>query len=196
MTMDSPRPQTFTLSAAPSAGIAALLMAAILAFVGRRLFRLPPGAAVAGGVLATALHFFSELWHQGGHVRAAARAGYPMTGVRLWGLLGTSLYPPDEPEAPDEVHVARALGGPRASGVLAAAGGLAALLAWPAGGVARMVSFLFALENLSVFTIGALLPMPFMETDGGTILRLRRARRSAPAAPRPAGRRRMIVIQE
>lgn len=192
MTMNSAKPQTFTISAAPSTGVAAFLMAAGLAFVGRRLFRLSPGAAVAGGVVATALHFASELWHQGGHARAAARAGYPMTGVRLWGPLGTSLYPPDEPELPDDVHIARALGGPRASGLLAAAGALVTLVVWPLGGVARMVSALFAVENLSVFTIGALLPMPFMETDGGTILRLRRARRG----PASSSRKRMIVIQE
>ncbi|MBX7251031.1 MAG: hypothetical protein K1X50_03540, partial [Candidatus Promineofilum sp.] len=93
MQHSSPRP--FTISAAPSAGVGALLLAAAFGFVGRRLFRLSPAEAVAGGVLAAALHFLSELWHQKGHARAATRTGYPMTGVRLWGVLGTSLYPPD-----------------------------------------------------------------------------------------------------
>ncbi|HQF70407.1 MAG TPA: hypothetical protein PLH39_03905 [Promineifilum sp.] len=179
-------PERFTISATPSAGVGALLLAIVFGFIGRRLFRLSPGEAVAGGVLAAALHFLSELWHQKGHARAAARAGYPMTGVRLWGVLGTSLYPPDEPALPDEVHVARALGGPRASAWLAGGGALAAVLAWPVGGVARMVSTLFALENLLVFTLGAFLPMPFMETDGATILHHRQT----------AGGSRRIVIQE
>ena len=184
--MQHSSPHPFTISAAPSAGGGALLLAAAFGLVGRRLFRLSPAEAVAGGVLAAALHFLSELWHQKGHARAATRTGYPMTGVRLWGVLGTSLYPPDEPELPDEIHVARALGGPRASAGLAGAGALVAALAWPAGGVARMVSSLFALENLLVFTLGAFLPMPFMETDGATILRHRRGDR----------RSRRLIIQE
>lgn len=184
--MRQPLPSQFTISAAPSAGVGALLLTLIFSFLGRRLFRLSPSAALAGGTLATALHFLSELWHQQGHARAAARAGYPMTGVRLWGVLGTSLYPPDEPELPNEVHVARALGGPLASAWLTGAGALATLLMWPVGGVARMVSALFALENLLVFTLGAFLPLPFMETDGTTLLRHRRA----------AGRDRRIVIQD
>ena len=62
-----------------------------------------------------------------GHARAAEQVGYPMEGVHLWGVLGTSVYPTDEPELPAEVHVERALGGPKASAVLAvAAGGVAA----------------------------------------------------------------------
>ena len=172
------------ISAAPSAVGGALLLVTVFAFLGRRVFRLRPGAALAGGVLATALHFVSELWHQRGHAQAAARTGYPMTGVRLWGVLGTSLYPPDEPELPGELHVARALGGPRASAWFAALGGLAALATRPIGGVAFMISTLFALENLLVFTVGAFLPLPFMETDGTTLLRYRR------------DRRRMVVVQE
>jgi hypothetical protein len=173
------------ISAAPSAVGGALLLVTVFAFLGRRVFRLRPGAALAGGVLATALHFVSELWHQRGHAQAAARTGYPMTGVRLWGVLGTSLYPPDEPELSGELHVARALGGPRASAWLAAAGGLVALATWPVGGVAFMVSTLLALENLLVFSFGALVPLPFMETDGTTLLRHRHALR-----------RRTVIVQE
>ena len=179
------RGSKLTISAAPSAVGGALLLTAVFGFVGRRVFRLPPGTALAGGALAAALHFVSELWHQGGHARAAARTGYPMSGVRLWGVLGTSLYPPDEPALSGELHVARALGGPRASVWFAAVGGLLALATWPIGGVAFMVSTLFALENLFVFTLGAFLPLPFMETDGTTLLRHRRA----------LGRR-TVVVQE
>lgn len=179
------RGSKLTISAAPSAVGGALLLTAVFGFVGRRVFRLTPEAALAGGALAAALHFVSELWHQGGHARAAARTGYPMSGVRLWGVLGTSLYPPDEPALSGELHVARALGGPRASVWFAAVGGLLALATRPIGGVAHMVSTLFALENLFVFTLGAFLPLPFMETDGTTLLRHRRA----------LGRR-TVVVQE
>jgi hypothetical protein len=174
-----------TISAAPSVAGGALLLLAVFTLLGRLVFRLRPGAALTGGALATALHFVSELWHQRGHAQAAARTGYPMTGVHLWGILGTSLYPPDEPELSGELHVARALGGPRASGKLAAGGGLLALAMWPVGGVAFMVSTLFALENLLVFSFGALFPLPFMETDGTTLLRHRRALR-----------RRSVIVQE
>ena len=108
-----------------------------------------------------------------------------MSGVRLWGVLGTSLYPPDEPELPSEVHARRALGGPRASAWFALVGGLVALATRPIGGIAHMVSSLFALENLFIFTLGAFMPLPFMETDGTTLLRHRRA----------LGRR-TVIVQE
>jgi hypothetical protein len=192
------------ISAAPSTAGGALLLLAVFGWLGRRVFRLPPGAALVGAALATALHFVSELWHQSGHARAAAETGYPMSGVRLWGVLGTSLYPADEPELPPEIHARRALGGPRASAWFAALGGLAVLLTRPRGrrrqddnnpggepgggpkpSVAFMVSTLFALENLLVFSLGALFPLPFMETDGGTLRRYRRGHR-----------KRMVVIQE
>ena len=143
--MNSRGDSRLAISAAPSAvgGAAALLV--VFSLLGRRVFGLRPGPALAGGALATALHFVSELWHQSGHARAAAHTGYPMSGVHLWGVLGTSLYPPDEPELPSEVHARRALGGPRASAVFAVAGGLVALATRPIGGVAHMVSTLFAL---------------------------------------------------
>ena len=181
----SSRGNRLEISAAPSAVGGALLLLAVFSFVGRRVFRLRPGAALAGGALATGLHFVSELWHQGGHARAAASTGYPMTGVRLWGILGTSLYPPDEPPLPGEVHVARALGGPRASVWFVVVGGVVALATRPIGGIAHMVSSLFALENLFIFTLGAFMPLPFMETDGTTLLRHRRA----------LGRR-TVIVQE
>ena len=48
-----------------------------------------------------------------------------------------------------------------------------------------MVSSLFALENLFIFTLGAFMPLPFMETDGTTLLRHRHALR-----------RRTVIVQE
>lgn len=173
------------ITAAPSAAAGLALLWVALSLLGWKLFRLKPAAALAGGLLAAALHFLSELWHQGGHARAARQTGYPMTGVHLVGVLGASLYPRDEPPLPAEIHVHRALGGPRASALLAGLGGVLTLATWRLGGVPFMLASLMALENLFVFTLGAFLPLPFMETDGGTLLRHR------------AGlRKRMIVIQE
>lgn len=172
------------ISAEPSAAGGAVLLLAVFSFLGRRVFRLTPRAALAGGLLATMLHFLSELWHQSGHARAAERTGYPMTGVNLWGVLGTSIYP-DEPDLPGELHVERALGGPKASAWLVAAGVLAGLVTRPLNRFAFVVSTLFALENLLVFTVGALLPMPFVETDGMTLRKHRQAHR-----------KRMVVVQE
>lgn len=173
------------ITAGPSAGVGFLILWPLFSLLGLKLFRLRPGAALAGGFLAAMLHFASELLHQFGHARAAERTGYPMEGVNLWGVLGTSIYPTDEPELSPEIHVERALGGPRTSAALAAAGGLAAVAVRPAGKLPFMVSTLFALDNLAVFTLGALLPLPFLETDGTV---LQRYRDSHP--------KRMVVIQE
>lgn len=173
------------LSADKSAASGFLLLWVVFSAVGLKLFRLKPTAALTGGFISTLLHFFSELWHQAGHARAARRAGYPMEGVHLWGLLGTSIYPEDEPPLPDEIHVERAIGGPRASALLAITGGLLALLTRPLGGIAYMVTSLLSLENMAVFTLGAFLPVPFMETDGAVMRRYR-----------DNHRRRMVTIQE
>jgi hypothetical protein len=173
------------LTAERSAAGGFLLLWAIFSALGLKIFRLKPGASLAGGFLGAALHFLSELWHQNGHARAAEATGYPMDGVRLWGVLGASVYPSEEPELPGEIHVRRALGGPQASAVLAIAGGLLALVTRPIGGIAHMIATIFALENALIFTVGAFLPMPFMETDGGTLRRYWRSHR-----------KRMIVVQE
>jgi hypothetical protein len=173
------------ITAGRSAAGGFVLLWVILSALGLKAFRLKPGAALAGGLLATTLHFLSELWHQAGHARAAERTGYPMEGVRLWGVLGASIYPTGEPPLPGEIHVERALGGPRASALLAVAGGLLAVAIRPVGGIAHMIASLFAFENLFVFTLGAFLPLPFMETDGAVIRRYLRSHR-----------KRMVIIQE
>jgi len=173
------------ISAEPSAGAGAALLVLLFGFVGRRVFGLGPREALAGGLLATAFHFLSELWHQAGHARAAEQTGHPMVGVHLWGVLGTSLYPPDEPDLPGEVHVARAMGGPKASAWLAAAGAAAALLTRPLNRVAFMAATILTIENLLIFSAGAFVPVPFMETDGTTLRRQRQAHR-----------KRTIIIQK
>lgn len=161
------------------------LLFAVFSLLGSKLFRLKSPAALTGGFLAAMLHFVAELWHQAGHARAAEETGYPMQGVHLWGVLGTSIYPADEPDLPPEVHVHRALGGPRASAVLTLVAALVALMVRPVSKLAFMVSSIFAGENLGIFTAGAFLPLPFMETDGTTLQRYRSIHRE-----------RMIIIQE
>jgi hypothetical protein len=173
------------LTAEPSATAGALLLWVIFSLLGLKAFRLKASAALTGGLLATILHFVAELWHQYGHARAAERTGYPMDGVHLWGVLGTSIYPADEPELPAEVHVERALGGPRASATLAVAAGAVAALVRPFNQIAFMVASIFALENMAVFTVGAFLPLSFLETDGAALQRYRNSHR-----------KRMVVIQE
>lgn len=164
-------------------GIALLFV--VFSLLGMKLFRLKPPAALVGGFLATILHFVAEMWHQTGHARAAEQTGYPMQSIHLWGVLGTSVYPADEPPLPPEVHVQRALGGPRASALLTVAAGLIALMVRPVSRLAFMVAAIFAGENLGIFTVGAFLPLPFMETDGTTLNRYRADHR-----------KRMIIIQD
>jgi len=104
-----------SLSAAPSALVGFAVVWTLLAVVGIVLLKLPPGQAIAGGLLATLLHWVSEIVHQLGHAWAARRTGYPMIGLRFWGIFSTSLYPPDEPVLPAAVHIRRALGEPLSS---------------------------------------------------------------------------------
>lgn len=175
--------QGVRITAERSAIVAGVVIWLVSALVGRRVWRLRPGAAVTGGLVVTLLHFFGELWHQMGHARAARKVGYPMVGIHMWSALGSSIYPADEPELPASVHVARALGGPQASLLLTLLAGAVALLTWPMRSAVSMVTTLFALDNLLVFTLGAFLPLPFMKTDGSVLLKYGRSRRS-------------IVIQE
>jgi hypothetical protein len=92
-----------------------------------------------------------------------------MVGVRLWTLLGASLYPRDEPTLPGAVHIQRALGGPIASFILVLIALVLVLIVKPAGGVPLLLAQFFLLENIFVFFLGAFLPLGF--TDGSTILR-------------------------
>ena len=153
---------------ARSAVISSLLFWLVLAVLAVLLLRLPPLVAIVAALAAVILHWFSEIWHQYGHARAARRTGYPMTGIRLWFLLGTSLYPTDEPELPAKIHIRRALGGPLASFVLSLASAVIALALWPADGVLFYVALFWLLENVFVFTIGAFIPLGF--NDGSTLL--------------------------
>jgi hypothetical protein len=82
--------------------------------------------------------------------------------------LATSVYPRDEGVLTPETHIQRALGGPIFSLLLALAAGLLSLLAMPLGGLPLFLTFFTFLDNVLVFTVGALLPLGF--TDGSTLL--------------------------
>jgi hypothetical protein len=158
------------LSAEPQAIVGTVLLWAFLSAVGAGLLDLPPGQAIAGGLVAAMLHWVSEFVHQWGHAWAARRTGYPMTGVRFGKglLLGASRYPPDEGTLPAAVHIRRALGGPASSLLFSVLVGLIALASRSAGGVTWWVALFCFLENIGVFTLGAFMPLGF--TDGSTLL--------------------------
>lgn len=156
------------LSLMPSAVAGSLALWALLSAAGFWMLGLPAGAALVGGFAALLLHWISDIVHHSGHAWAARRTGYPMTGIRLWGVLGSSVYPADEPQLPAAVHIRRALGGPIASLLLTGLAGLIAMALRPAGGAVWWVALFFFLENLFVFTLQVFIPLSF--NDGGTLL--------------------------
>jgi hypothetical protein len=91
-----------------------------------------------------------------------------MKGVTFVGPLGVSVYPKNEGILPAETHIQRALGGPVFSFLLTLGMGMAAILLRYVGGLPFFLAVFSFLDNLLVFTIGALLPLDF--TDGGTLL--------------------------
>lgn len=167
------------LTARGSALVTLLVIWALLSVIAVLGIGLPAGQAVTGALVCALLHYASEMVHQLGHALAARQTGYPMIGVAFWGPIGVSVYPKDEPPLPGRVHIRRALGGPLASGLLSVAAGLLVLYTtgtftlgpdephFPA--VIEWVSLFLFVDNLAVFTLGALLPLGF--TDGSTILR-------------------------
>lgn len=159
------------LSARPNALIGLALLWLLLSALGIGLLKLPVDQAILGGLIATLLHFAGELIHQLGHAWAAARTGYPMSGVRFWWVLSQSIYPKDEGDLPARIHIRRALGGPSISVVMAFLSGLLTLVLSGMPSVVWWVLLFFFLDNLLVFTLGALLPLGF--TDGSTLLHYR-----------------------
>lgn len=159
------------LNLAFSTSVAAgmFLMWVLFAGAGHYLLHAAFGAALLGGFIASVLHVCSEVVHQLGHAGAARATGYPMTGIRLWWMLGTSMYPADEPPLDAAVHIRRALGGPSASALLT----LVALVLWQVLQVTTpewsWVGLVFLVDNLLFFTMGSFLPLGF--TDGSTLLR-------------------------
>jgi hypothetical protein len=142
----------------------------ILSLAGFFVLQLSVPESSFAGFLAMVLHVVSAIIHQFGHAWAARRAGYPMTGIRFWSVLATSIYPRDEPELAARVHIRRALGGPLWSFGAAVVGGIPVLVAAliKAYGLVMDLTLFFFLDNLIVFAIGALIPLGF--DDGSTIL--------------------------
>lgn len=158
---------SLTFSTTVAAGI--FLMWGAFAGAGHYLFHAPVGAALLGGFIAAVLHVCSEVVHQLGHAAAARATGYPMIGIRLWWMLGSSVYPAGEPRLDARVHIRRALGGPTASALLT----VLALVVWL---LLRLVipewswlGLVLLVDSLAFFTLGAFLPLGF--TDGSTLLR-------------------------
>ena len=157
------------ISTKPNAFIGFGLLWIILTGAGLWLLRLSTAEAILGGFGGAILQFLAEYLHQLGHARAARQSGYPMQGIRFWWVLGISIYPRDEGELHPSVHIRRALGGPQISFVIALASGVVAWLLRNGNEVVFYWVIFFALINLLVMTIGALLPLGF--TDGSTLLR-------------------------
>jgi hypothetical protein len=157
------------LSAIPSAIVGSMGLWIVLSGVAVVLLRFSLVSAVIGGLVAVALHWTSEVVHQFGHAWAARRVGHPMTGIRFWGVLSTSLYPSDEPSLPAAIHIRRALGGPAASLLLSVVAALAALALRSMGGMLWWLAVFLFLGSFFVMTLGALMPLGF--NDGGTLMR-------------------------
>lgn len=152
--------------------IASLLLWLAFALLLMLFFAQPAPEALLLGAALMLMHHFSEVVHNLGHALAARRTGFPMCGVRLWGL-GTSVYPEDEPALPPRVHIQRALGGPLLSTLF----GLLLALASASSGAAQIFLLVAGLENVLIFGPGALLPLRLgnFASDGATILRNLRA---------------------
>lgn len=158
----------------PSALLGTLLLLILLGVVAALLMALSVPQVLLAALLGTLAHWLSVLLHHLGHAISAGRSGHPMRSVRLWGILGTSEYPPDN-SLPARVHILRASGGPLLSLIVSAL----LLLAWfalPATDVLRFVLGWALLDNLLIFTIGAVIPPVYLRqpiefaNDGGTIL--------------------------
>jgi hypothetical protein len=168
------------ITARPSAIIASIALWAVATEVATAFFHASLSAGIVQGLVVTLIHWLSDLLHQLGHAVAARSVGYPMSGLRLWFLLSSGLYPLNEPELPARTHVRRALGGPIMSLIATVIAGVIAWLMGSAGSPYTWIAVFAFLDNLLIFTLGAFLPLGF--TDGSTLLRLWRARNASPAA--------------
>lgn len=156
------------LSYVPSTVIGSVILWGILTVVAVMFLHFSVAGAFLLALIAVALHWLSDFFHQLGHAWAALRTSYPMTGVQFWGLLSRAIYPQDEPELPAEIHIRRALGGPMFSALLTLFAGILLFTLRNLGGAAFWLALFLFLDNLLVFTIGAFIPLGF--NDGSTLL--------------------------
>lgn len=157
----------------PSAVIGFLGIWAILSLATGYLLHIPFSTALVWGLAATVFHWLSELIHNFGHAWAARQTGYPMTGIRFWGTLATSVYPANEAELPNQIHIQRALGGPAASALVSLLAGLVTLVL-KTQSLTWWLALFICLENLFVFTLQVFLPLKF--NDGAALWRWLRER--------------------
>jgi len=94
------------LSAEPLAIAGTVVLLALLSAVAIGVLDLPVWEALIGSLIAVLLHWVSDIAHHLGH------AGCPPDRIpderrSPWqvGVLGTSLYPPDEPALPAAIHI-------------------------------------------------------------------------------------------
>jgi hypothetical protein len=166
-----------TISAMPSTMLGVLLLWILFSAFGVAVLGVEWPKAIIGGLLTALLHVAGEILHQLGHAWAARKTGYAMSGVRMWGVLSTSVYPQDEPPLPAAVHIRRALGGPLGSLLASIVAAIILFLLRDRDGLARWLALFFFLDNLLTFTLGAFLPLGF--TDGSTLLYWWRRRAAA-----------------
>ncbi len=157
-----------TIGAETSALLGSLILWVLFSAVALYILGKSFPVAVLAGLIAVALHWIGDIWHQFGHAWAASRSGHPMVGISLWGVLSSSLYPPDEETLPRAIHIRRAFGGPIASVALSAVA-IIPLLFLHTGSTGWWLALFFLADNVLVFILGALLPLGF--TDGSTLLR-------------------------
>ena len=146
-----------------------ILLIVVLFLVMTSVEDVPAGEALIGALVGLVIHLLVCTVHQAGHAVAAQRTGYQMQGWRTFWLFGTSLYPADEGNLPAQIHIRRALGGQIFSLPLTIIAILVAVIVLPDEGVVRVLTVFFLIDAL-IFSPGAFIPTPFMETDGNTIL--------------------------
>ncbi len=154
---------------------ACLGLSVVMALLGMALLHLSWGQAIIGGLAFGLLHALSVFAHDMGHAIAARRTGYPMSGIEFgrYGLLATTLYPPNEPELAGKIHIRRAWGGPIMSFGVALLLGLLTF-ALPRQSVMWWVALIGSWHNLVTFSLQVLLPVPW--ADGGTLAKWRSER--------------------
>ena len=129
--------------------------------------------AIITGIIGMLLHWLGDLVHQYGHFFAAKQLKYPSTGIVLWWVLSTTLYPKNEDVPSPLIHMRRAIGGPIAGFILAVVFTIISVL-WLLNysEFSRFIAIWGLLDYWGVFTIGALFPplkIGPLATDGWII---------------------------
>lgn len=160
-------PYSVSRSTQISFGVMVILCAMLAGF----LTDLTPLDALIAGIITTFIYYFSEVVHQYGHFFAAKQTGKPSTGLRLWFILGTTLYPSNEGQVKPSIHMRRAIGGPIASLILLIIFLFLGSFLWAFSDMARFIVGWGIFVNSVWYIGGALIPMQYKNftTDGMTI---------------------------